>query len=148
MGDELWKWNKILGSGEGVVTGEGKIGEISPCFCPILVRDQPTLVQSHLFGHLPSTGDSMEAPRDFPRPSPPAPAFALTPSAGTALNSTPKSLLERATPISQLSQGMLLGFQGCDEPRSLIQAEAALPRVGHSLGGRLSTATVSLCLCH
>lgn len=31
---------------------------------------------------------------------------------------------------------MLLGSQGCDKPRSLIQAEAALPRVGHSLGGR------------
>lgn len=42
---------------------------------------------------------------------------------------TPQSLLERATPPSQEFQGMLLGFQGYDKPRSLIQAEAALQRL-------------------
>lgn len=86
----------------------------------------PPLLQSHLFGHLPRTGDSLEAPRHFPGHSPPAPAFALSASAGTALIShlNPCWKGQHLIPIYPR------GFQGYDKPRSVIQAEAALPRVG------------------
>lgn len=141
MGDGLWEWNTTSGSGEGVATGEGKIGEISPCFCPILFRDQPTpaakssaWTPAQFWGQC---GSSKKFSKVF------TPISSLCPDTicRACSDFTPKSLLERATLNSQLSQGMLLGFQGCDKPRSLLQAEAALPRAGHSLGGRLSTGT-------
>lgn len=116
---------------------EGKIGEISPCFCPILFSYPP----------IPAAKSSSWTPARYWGQHGCSKKFskAFTPSCSLCPDSicrdcpdfTPKPLLERATPNSQLSQGMPPGFQGYDKPRSLIQAEAACPRVGHSLGGRL-----------
>lgn len=112
------------------------MGETSPCFCPILFSYPPIPAAKSSAWTLAQYWGHHRCSNKFSKAL--TPSYSLCPDSicRNCPDFTPKSLLERATPNSQLSQGMLLGFQG-HKPRSLIQAEAALPRVGHSLGGRL-----------